>query len=49
MRACPTLNPDAAFEEMVERGRIDDGRDLLSPTPRTQAARPAASADAQAH
>ncbi len=29
------LNPDAAFEEMVERGRIDDGRDLLSPTPRT--------------
>ena len=28
------LNSDAAFEEMVERGRIDDGRDLLSPTPR---------------
>ncbi|TJZ94247.1 mechanosensitive ion channel [Paracoccus gahaiensis] len=26
---------DAAFEEMVERGRIDDGRDLLSPTPRS--------------
>ncbi|WP_304618865.1 mechanosensitive ion channel domain-containing protein [Paracoccus sediminilitoris] len=23
--------PDAAFEEMVERGRVDDGRDLLSP------------------
>lgn len=23
--------PDEAFEEMVERGRVDDGRDLLSP------------------
>lgn len=26
--------PDAAFDEMVERGRIDDGRDLLKPLPR---------------
>ncbi len=24
-------SPDEAFEEMVERGRVDDGRDLLSP------------------
>lgn len=28
------LGPDAAFEEMVERERVDDGRDLLNPTSR---------------
>ncbi|MFN3278705.1 MAG: mechanosensitive ion channel domain-containing protein [Paracoccus hibiscisoli] len=33
-RRLSDLGPDAAFEEMVERERIDDGRDLLNPTPR---------------
>ncbi|MFC0200563.1 mechanosensitive ion channel domain-containing protein [Paracoccus rhizosphaerae] len=30
-RRLSELGPDAAFEEMVERERVDDGRDLLSP------------------
>lgn len=28
----PKLSPDAAFEQLVDRGRTDDGRDLLEPT-----------------
>lgn len=28
------LRPDAAFEQMVDRERVDDGRNLLRPTPR---------------
>lgn len=30
-RRLSDLGPDAAFEEMVERERVDDGRDLLTP------------------
>ena len=33
-RRLSDLGPDAAFEEMVERERVDDGRDLLNPAPR---------------
>lgn len=27
----PDLSPDAAFEQLVDRGRVNDGRDLLEP------------------
>lgn len=35
-RATPDLSPDAAFEQLVDRGRVDDGRNLLKPGPRAR-------------
>lgn len=32
----PDLSPDAGFELLVDRGRVNDGRNLLNPKPRTE-------------
>lgn len=37
--ATPDLSPDAAFEQLVDRGRVDDGRNLLAQRPRAPTTR----------